>query len=95
MVLLVSFGVLPVAAVMWQLGLECPRWLHSYFCLGRGTWKAEFRWDSGMSRPFHSISPCCLRTFSSPGGLSSQGARFLTWWLRAPKSTKVEVSRLS
>lgn len=71
MVLLVSFGVFPVAAVMWQLGLECPRWLHSYFCLGRDTWKAEFRWDSGMSRPFHSISPCCLRTFSSPGGLSS------------------------
>lgn len=92
MVFLVPFGDILVALVSRHLGLKCPRWPHSYFCcLGRATRKAGLRWDPGMSRIFSlSLSPCCLRTLSSPGGLSCKGVRFLTWQLRASKRAEVQ-----
>lgn len=96
MVLFLSFGVNTVAAVTRQLRWEYPRCLHSYFWhLAGDSWKVG-PWGGalGCLGLFHALIPCCLRTFSSPGGLSSKRARFLNW-LRASKSVKMEVSRLS
>lgn len=94
MVLFLSFGVNTVAAVTKQLGIS----KMSSFIFLAPCWGLLESWALGGALGclglFHALIPCCLRTFSSPGGLSSKRARFLNW-LRASKSVKMEVSRLS
>jgi hypothetical protein len=53
-------------------------------CVRGGGWKVSLSWDAGKDR---------LLSLSKSQGLSSPLE--LKWWLRAPKSIKVEAAKLS